>query len=220
MSGRFAADHDRLDDPWLCDPGFLQVSPFGPRDYLTAAAAALEAVALQPRVVTPRALSPRSTVSLGPPHGRRRRQPRARRSYSRVPREAKKSRVINDLQQIEPNKNGRGRTGGATAHSRQVRGSLPAVAASTHPPTPPASPAVGVGQQQRTANIELLRGVPAPAGNRKAWHLAAGEITLSQMLHEWALRDLGHVRQIAELVRARKYLAGAGRLGEEYTLKP
>ena len=49
---------------------------------------------------------------------------------------------------------------------------------------------------------------------------AAGEITLSQMLHEWALHDLGHVRQIAELVRARKYLAGAGPLGEDYQLKP
>jgi hypothetical protein len=30
----------------------------------------------------------------------------------------------------------------------------------------------------------------------------------------------GHVRQIAELVRARKYLAGAGPLGEDYQLKP
>ena len=72
----------------------------------------------------------------------------------------------------------------------------------------------------REANIELLRGLPAEAGTRKARHLAAGEITLSQMLHEWALHDLGHVRQIVELVRARKYLAGAGPLGEDYRLKP
>jgi hypothetical protein len=40
------------------------------------------------------------------------------------------------------------------------------------------------------------------------------------MLHEWALHDIGHVRQIAELARARKYLAGAGPLGEDYRLKP
>lgn len=72
----------------------------------------------------------------------------------------------------------------------------------------------------RETNIELLRGLPAEAGNRKALHRAAGEITLSQMLHEWALHDLGHIRQIAELVRARKYLAGAGALGEDYKLKP
>ena len=75
-------------------------------------------------------------------------------------------------------------------------------------------------EDQREANIELLRGLPAEAGSRKAMHLAAGEITLSQMLHEWALHDLGHVRQVAELVRARKYLAGAGPLGEDYQLKP
>ena len=75
-------------------------------------------------------------------------------------------------------------------------------------------------EDQRETNIELLRSLPAEAGSRKAKHRAAGEITLSQMLHEWALHDLGHVRQIAELVRARKYLAGAGPLGEDYQLKP
>ena len=75
-------------------------------------------------------------------------------------------------------------------------------------------------EDQRETNIELLRGLPAETGERKATHKAAGEITLSQMLHEWALHDIGHIRQIAELVRARKYLAGAGPLGEDYQLKP
>jgi hypothetical protein len=75
-------------------------------------------------------------------------------------------------------------------------------------------------EDQRESNVEALRRLPAETGNRKALHLAAGEITMSQMLHEWALHDLGHIRQIAELVRARRYLAGAGPLGEEYKLKP
>jgi hypothetical protein len=75
-------------------------------------------------------------------------------------------------------------------------------------------------EEQRETNIEFLRGLPASAGDRVAMHRAAGEITLAQMLHEWALHDLGHIRQIAELVRARKYLAGAGRLGGDYQLKP
>ncbi len=43
---------------------------------------------------------------------------------------------------------------------------------------------------------------------------------LSEMLHEWTLHDLGHIRQIAELVRARKYLAGAGAMGRSYKLNP
>jgi hypothetical protein len=75
-------------------------------------------------------------------------------------------------------------------------------------------------EEQRETNIEYLRSLPAAAGERKAKHQAAGEITLNQMLHEWALHDLGHVRQIAELVRSRKYLAGAGPLGADYQLKP
>jgi len=75
-------------------------------------------------------------------------------------------------------------------------------------------------EDQRETNVELLRSLPAEAGGRKALHREAGEITLSQMLHEWALHDLGHIRQIAELVRARKYLAGAGPLGKSYQLKP
>lgn len=75
-------------------------------------------------------------------------------------------------------------------------------------------------EDQREANVEFLRGLPVAAGERKGWHRSAGEITLSQMLHEWALHDIGHIRQIAELVRARKYLAGAGPLGGDYTLKP
>lgn len=85
-----------------------------------------------------------------------------------------------------------------------------------------ADPQADFGQfeDQRESNLERLRGLPAGAGARKALHRAAGEITLSQMLHEWALHDLGHVRQIAELVRARMYLAGAGPLGADYQLKP
>ena len=80
--------------------------------------------------------------------------------------------------------------------------------------------AFGHFEDQREINVELLRSLPAATGGRKALHRSAGEITLSQMLHEWALHDIGHIRQIAELVRARKYLAGAGPLGEDYQLKP
>jgi hypothetical protein len=75
-------------------------------------------------------------------------------------------------------------------------------------------------EDQREINVELLRSLPAGAGNRKALHQEAGEITLAQMLHEWALHDIGHIRQVAELVRARRYLAGAGPLGKSYKLAP
>jgi len=75
-------------------------------------------------------------------------------------------------------------------------------------------------EEQRETNIEFLRGLPDDAAGRRAMHKVAGPITLGQMLHEWAMHDLGHIRQIAELVRARKHLAGAGPLGAGYNLKP
>ena len=75
-------------------------------------------------------------------------------------------------------------------------------------------------EEQRETNIEFLEDLPASAGDRTARHLEVGPITLSQMLHEWVLHDLGHVRQVAELARACKYLKGAGPLGQGYQLKP
>jgi DinB superfamily len=75
-------------------------------------------------------------------------------------------------------------------------------------------------EEQREANVEFLRTLPRSAGRRKAMHKVAGEITLQQMLHEWAMHDLGQIRQIAELVRARKHWQAAGRLGEFYQLRP
>jgi hypothetical protein len=75
-------------------------------------------------------------------------------------------------------------------------------------------------EEQRETNVEYLRELPAGAGERTAVHKRAGEITLAQMLNEWTLHDLGHIRQITELVRARKYAAAAGPLGEDYDLKP
>lgn len=75
-------------------------------------------------------------------------------------------------------------------------------------------------KDQREANIKFLRHLPDDAGDRVALHREFGEITLAQMLNEWALHDLGHIRQIAELVRARKYQAGAGPMAASYHLKP
>ena len=75
--------------------------------------------------------------------------------------------------------------------------------------------------KQRESNVEYLRGLPASAARRVAYHKGtATEITLENMLHEWAMHDLGHIRQIAELVRARKHWEGAGPLNADYKLQP
>jgi hypothetical protein len=75
-------------------------------------------------------------------------------------------------------------------------------------------------EEQRDTNLEYLRSLAAGAARRAALHQQAGRITLAEMLHAWALHDLGHIRQVAELARAVKYQPGAGPLGQEYALKP
>src|SRR5947209_12685765 len=67
-------------------------------------------------------------------------------------------------------------------------------------------------EEQRDTNMDFLRTLPRAAGERRAMHKEAGEITLQQMLHEWAMHDLGHIRQIAELVRATHALAAGGQV--------
>jgi DinB superfamily len=57
----------------------------------------------------------------------------------------------------------------------------------------------------RRSTIILLRSIPADSGEREATHSELGNITLHQMLSEWASHDLGHLRQIAELYRARAF---------------
>ncbi len=83
-----------------------------------------------------------------------------------------------------------------------------------------AQEAFGHFEAQRQTNVEYLRTLPRNAGERRAKHREVGDITLQQMLHEWVMHDLGHIRQIAELVRARKHLGAAGKLGDSYHLAP
>lgn len=58
--------------------------------------------------------------------------------------------------------------------------------------------------------IVFLSSIPSAAGGRMGKHAELGEVTLSQMLHELANHDLGHLRQIAELYRARAFHPHAG----------
>jgi len=68
--------------------------------------------------------------------------------------------------------------------------------------------------------VQFLRTLPPEAGARTAQHSKLGQVTLEQMLNEWASHDLGHVRQIAELYRARAFHPNAGPFGAYQTLNP
>lgn len=62
----------------------------------------------------------------------------------------------------------------------------------------------------RRASLALLAGLPPSACARTAIHSELGVITLAHLLNEWANHDLGHLRQIEELYRARAFHPHSG----------
>lgn len=75
-------------------------------------------------------------------------------------------------------------------------------------------------REARRANLDRLAAAPASAVKRAARHAELGRVTLGEMLNEWAFHDLGHIRQIAEIVRARRYYPGMGAWRRYYETKP
>jgi hypothetical protein len=62
----------------------------------------------------------------------------------------------------------------------------------------------------RRAHIFFWHSIPANGGSRTGVHPEMGSITLLQLLNELANHDLGHLRQIAELYRAKVFYPFAG----------
>jgi hypothetical protein len=58
--------------------------------------------------------------------------------------------------------------------------------------------------------VLLVKDAPASAATRVGTHEELGRVTLAQLLNELANHDLGHLRQIAELYRARAFYPNAG----------
>ena len=69
---------------------------------------------------------------------------------------------------------------------------------------------------QRTKNLDRVREL----ADRTLHHRKAGPISLTNLLNECAYHDLGHVRQIAELVRALKYYPKMGPYTKLYKVNP
>ena len=55
--------------------------------------------------------------------------------------------------------------------------------------------------RQRRANLKWLRTLKPAELRRKGTHQTVGEVTASEMIHEWAFHDLGHLKQIMEVKR-------------------
>ena len=74
--------------------------------------------------------------------------------------------------------------------------------------------------EARAGTTALLSMMAPAAGARTARHSELGTITLSEMLHEWAGHDLGHLRQIAELYRAHDFYPYSGPFQKYSNPKP
>jgi hypothetical protein len=75
-------------------------------------------------------------------------------------------------------------------------------------------------EEQREDNVAFLRALDATVLARGARHPLLGAITAEDLLNEWAFHDLGHVRQITELVRARMYYPRLGPFQAESKVHP
>ena len=72
----------------------------------------------------------------------------------------------------------------------------------------------------RRAHIFFWHSIPANGGSRTGMHHEMGQVTLHQMLNELANHDLGHLRQIAEIYRAKAFYPHAGPLQRYSSPKP
>jgi len=72
----------------------------------------------------------------------------------------------------------------------------------------------------RRAFSFYLHSIPSASAGRTGQHAELGGISLSEMLHELANHDLGHLRQIAELYRAKSFYPYAGPFQKYSNPKP
>ena len=75
-------------------------------------------------------------------------------------------------------------------------------------------------EEERGETLTLLEAMPEGAGERSGRHAELGTITVAQLLNEFAFHDLGHIRQVMELYRARVFYPEMGAYRGYYEINP
>jgi hypothetical protein len=73
---------------------------------------------------------------------------------------------------------------------------------------------------ERDRTLSWLRYVPAGMVVRRGKHQEYGQITVGQLMNEWAFHDLGHIRQIMEVFRAHAFFPHMGAFQSGYKINP
>lgn len=74
--------------------------------------------------------------------------------------------------------------------------------------------------EARQKSFEFLNQIQVSDLERIGKHPEVGDIKLVQILNLWAFHDLGHIRQIAEIIRAINFWDGIGSLQVYYKVTP
>ena len=74
--------------------------------------------------------------------------------------------------------------------------------------------------ERRKETLDWLRSLPGEVVERAGRHEELGVITFGEMLNEFALHDLGHIRQVAELYRAQAFYPHIGAFQRYYKMNP
>ncbi len=76
-------------------------------------------------------------------------------------------------------------------------------------------------EEQREDNVEFLTGnLFEKKLKQEGRHPTLGAVTVEDLLNEWAYHDIGHLRQILELVRAALYYPKLGAFQVQYKSAP
>lgn len=75
-------------------------------------------------------------------------------------------------------------------------------------------------EELRAKSLAMLEEMPEGAGDRSGRHEELGELTVSELLNEFAFHDLGHIRQVMELYRSRLFYPEMGVYRGYYRINP
>ena len=75
-------------------------------------------------------------------------------------------------------------------------------------------------ERERSISVALLRSLPENVAAKPGVHSKLGPLVAENVLNEWPFHDLGHIRQVAELLRAVKFYPHLGPWQQFYKTRP
>jgi hypothetical protein len=75
-------------------------------------------------------------------------------------------------------------------------------------------------ERERRITLDMLKQLPPETAVRTGHHQDLGEISVAELLSEFAFHDLGHIRQVAEVYRSHAFYPRMGGFRNYYQIHP